>query len=203
MLHCPHYFSENLDVLCVIQSSSDDQNVPLSFHCLKITLFSMSPSHDPMIRMFHLFFIVLKISLFFMSSSHDSVIRMFHWRFIVLKISLFPMSFSSDPLIRIFYCLFRILGLKISLFFMSTSHDPVIRMFPLSFHRFAYLTVLHVIQSWSSVQNVLLTIVFSLSWKSRCFPSISSSPNPMLIFLTFFLFYHSDSCGIPPCSWPS
>ena len=52
------------------------------FIVLKILLFSMSFSHDPVIRMFHCLFIVLKISLFSMSSSHDPVIRMFHCLFI-------------------------------------------------------------------------------------------------------------------------
>jgi hypothetical protein len=39
--------------------------------------------------MFQCLFIVLKISLFFMPSSHDPVIKMFHFLFIVLKIPLF------------------------------------------------------------------------------------------------------------------
>ena len=56
-------------------------------------LFSMSSSHDPVMRMFHCLFIVLKISLFPMSSSHDLVIRMFRCLFIVLKIPMFPVSY--------------------------------------------------------------------------------------------------------------
>jgi hypothetical protein len=55
---------------------------------------------NKMIRMFHCLFIVLKISLFSMPSSHDPVIRMFHCLFIVLKISLFSMPSSHDPVIR-------------------------------------------------------------------------------------------------------
>ena len=43
-------------------------------------------------KIFCCLFIVLKISLFFMSSSHDPVIRMFHCLFIALKISLFSTS---------------------------------------------------------------------------------------------------------------
>jgi hypothetical protein len=46
--------------------------------------------------MFHCLFIVLKIPLFFMPSSHDPVIRLFHCLFIVLKIPLFSMP-SSIP----------------------------------------------------------------------------------------------------------
>ena len=48
---------------------------------------------------FHCLFIVLKISLFSISSSHDPVIGMFHCHFIVLKISLFSISSSHDPVI--------------------------------------------------------------------------------------------------------
>jgi hypothetical protein len=69
-----------------IWSQSSDQNAPLSFQCFENPLFSMSSSHDPVIRMFHCLFIVLKISLFSMPSSHDPVIRMFRCLFIVLKI---------------------------------------------------------------------------------------------------------------------
>ena len=86
------------------------------FHCLlivwKISLFSMSFSHDPVIRMFHCL-LVLNISLLFMSSSHGPVIRMFHCLFTVLKISLFSMSFSYDPVIGMFHCL---IVFKVSMF---------------------------------------------------------------------------------------
>jgi hypothetical protein len=43
--------------------------------------------------MFHCLFIVLKIPLFSMPSSHDPVIRMFHCLFIVLKIP--PLYFQG------------------------------------------------------------------------------------------------------------
>jgi hypothetical protein len=42
--------------------------------------------------MFHCLFIVLKIPLFSMPSSHDPVFIKFHCLFIVLKIPLFSMS---------------------------------------------------------------------------------------------------------------
>ena len=73
--------------------------------------------------MFHYLFIGLKISLFLMSSSHDPVIRMFYCLFIVLKISLFSIS-CHDPVIRIFQDCFFIV-LKISLFFMSSEYVPL------------------------------------------------------------------------------
>ena len=76
--------------------------------------------------MFHCLFIVLKVSLFSKSSSHDPVIKMFHCLFIVLKISLFSMSSSHDPVIKMFHCLFIVL--KISLFSKRSNHDPVIKM---------------------------------------------------------------------------
>ena len=111
--------------VCGKEGAGDDPVIRM-FHCLfialKISLFSMSSSHDLVIRMFHCLFIVLKISLFSMSSSHDLVIRMFHCLFIALKISLFSMSSSHDLVIRMFHCLFIVL--KISLFSMSSSHDP-------------------------------------------------------------------------------
>ena len=78
-------------------------------------------------RMFHYLCMVLKISLFFISFSHDPVIRKFHCFLIALKISLFSMSSSHDPVIRMFRYLF--IALKISLFSTSSSHNPVIRMF--------------------------------------------------------------------------
>ena len=43
--------------------------------------------------------------LFSISCSHDLLIRMFQCLFIVLKISLFSMSFSHDSVIKKFYCL--------------------------------------------------------------------------------------------------
>jgi hypothetical protein len=49
--------------------------------------------------MFHCLFIVLKIPLFSIPSSHDPVIRMFHCLFFVFKISLFSMPSSDDPVI--------------------------------------------------------------------------------------------------------
>ena len=54
-------------------------------------------------------FIVLKISLFFMSSSHDPEIRMFYCLFSILKISLFSMLSNHDPeyTISLFFLLFK------------------------------------------------------------------------------------------------
>jgi hypothetical protein len=65
------------------------------FHCLfivlKIPLFSMPSSHDPVIRIFHCLFIVLKILRFSMPSSHDRNISFS----IMLKVPLFPMPSIS------------------------------------------------------------------------------------------------------------
>ena len=102
-------------------------------------------SRDPVIGMSHYcLFNMLKIPLFSMSSSHDPVIGMFHCLFIMLKIPLFSMSSSHDPVIGMFHCLFILL--KIPLFSMSSSHNPVNGMFPLPFHGFKNPTVLHVIR---------------------------------------------------------
>jgi hypothetical protein len=72
-----------------------------------------------MVGMFHCLFIVLRIPLFSISFSHDSVIRMFHCLFIVLKIPLYSMPSSHDPVIRMFHCLFIVL--KIPLFSIPPS----------------------------------------------------------------------------------
>ena len=63
---------------------------------LKISMFSVSSSYDPVIRMLHYLFIVFEISVFSKSSFHDPLIRMFHYLFIVLKILMFSIS-SSLP----------------------------------------------------------------------------------------------------------
>ena len=79
---------------------------------------------------------------------------MFHCLFIVLKISLFSMSSSHHPLIRMLHCFFHCFeNLTVLHLIQSWSSDQNV---PLSFHCFENFTVLHVIQSWSSDQHVLL-----------------------------------------------
>jgi hypothetical protein len=84
----------------------------LSFHCLKIPLFSMPSSHDPVIKMFHCLFIPLSFA-----PCHQVTMQ---WSVFSAIFSLFWKSHCSpchpdhDPVIRMFHCLFNLL--KIPLF---------------------------------------------------------------------------------------
>jgi hypothetical protein len=83
-------------ILKITKATSSHNSVTGIFHCrlfivLKIPLFSMSSSHDPVIRMFHCLFIVLKIPLFSMPSSHPHF-----WLILITIQKVIPAEYSKQ-----------------------------------------------------------------------------------------------------------